>query len=139
MDTALLWSRIYDVIIKAVLSVEDAILDTSKEMGVGCSSCFELLGFDILVDSCLKYDHFPTGRPWLLEVNLSPSLACDAPLDYYLKSNLVAETLSLACIHLCDGNHDFSLHEPKAPAQSQPPLEPGHRELFLRLKASVRD
>ena len=54
VDTILLWSRIYDVIIKTILSVEDVVLDTSREMGVGHSNCFEMLGFDILIDSTLK-------------------------------------------------------------------------------------
>jgi len=45
------------------------------------------MGFDILVDSDLK--------PWLLEVNLSSSMACDSPLDMSIKSNLVVDTFNL--------------------------------------------
>ena len=37
-------------------------------------------------------------KPWLLEVNLSPSLNCDSPLDSLIKSDLVATTLNLARI-----------------------------------------
>jgi hypothetical protein len=134
VDIPLLWSRIYDVIIKAILSVEDVVLESSRNLGVGRSNCFELLGFDILIDSDLK--------PWLLEVNLSPSLACDSPLDFHLKSNLVAETLNLACIYLCDGNHDFALREKTtsgaaAAEPNQVPLGANHRELFLKLKRVV--
>ena len=51
------------------------------------SNCFELFGFDILLDSDLK--------PWLLEVNLSPSLATDSPLDHNIKSTLISDTFNL--------------------------------------------
>jgi hypothetical protein len=51
------------------------------------TNCFEVFGFDILVDSDLK--------PWLVEVNLSPSLACDSPLDLIIKTNLISDTLNL--------------------------------------------
>jgi tubulin polyglutamylase TTLL5 len=52
------------------------------------SNCFELLGFDILIDDKLN--------PWLLEVNLSPSLSCDSLLDSKIKGNLIADLLNLA-------------------------------------------
>lgn len=35
--------------------------------------CFEILGFDILVDEKLN--------PWLIEVNHTPSFTCGSPLD----------------------------------------------------------
>jgi D-alanine-D-alanine ligase-like ATP-grasp enzyme len=50
-------------------------------------NCFEIFGFDILIDSELK--------PWILEVNLNPSLSTDSPLDYRIKSNLLTDTLNL--------------------------------------------
>jgi hypothetical protein len=43
-----------------------------------------------MVDSDLK--------PWLLEINLSPSLSCDSPLDFHIKNNLVIDTLNLVGI-----------------------------------------
>ena len=54
------------------------------------SNCFELFGFDVLIDD--------TMTPWLLEVNLTPALSCDSPLDQKVKSNVVADLLSLTGI-----------------------------------------
>ena len=50
-------------------------------------NCFELLGFDILIDSLLE--------PWLIEVNLSPSLGCESSLDQRVKAALVSDLFTL--------------------------------------------
>lgn len=54
----------------------------------------ELYGFDILIDSTLK--------PWLLEVNLSPSLGCDSPLDVRVKSAMLVDLLTLVGLPTVD-------------------------------------
>jgi hypothetical protein len=40
-------------------------------------SCFELFGFDVLIDENL--------HPWLMEVNISPSLSSSSPFDKVVK------------------------------------------------------
>lgn len=49
--------------------------------------CFEILGFDILIDHKLK--------PWLLEINHAPSFSTDTPFDFKLKKDLIADTLQV--------------------------------------------
>ena len=84
---SLLWSRIYDVIIKSIISSEHYVIAALKKYNLHRNNCFEVFGYDIILDSELK--------PWLLEVNLSPSLACDSPLDLIIKSNLLADTFNM--------------------------------------------
>ncbi|XP_072545274.1 tubulin polyglutamylase TTLL5 isoform X2 [Salminus brasiliensis] len=86
-DTTLLMGQIEDLIIKAVLSAEIQIATACKMFVPHRNNCFELYGFDVLIDSNLK--------PWLLEVNLSPSLACDAPLDLKIKASMISDMFSL--------------------------------------------
>ena len=88
-DDNLLFSKIEDIMVKTIVSVEH-IVNNATEMFVPYknSNCFELFGFDILVDQKMT--------PWLLEVNLTPALSCDSPLDQKVKSNCIADLLSLA-------------------------------------------
>ena len=49
--------------------------------------CFEILGFDVILDKKLK--------PWLLEINYTPSFTADTPLDKRIKEGCVYEALEL--------------------------------------------
>lgn len=94
IDTELLWSRIYDLICKSVISGENLTFGAIKKTCMHRTNCFEVFGYDVMIDSNLK--------PWLIEINLSPSLACDSPIDMEIKSNLIANTLNLVGIKQFD-------------------------------------
>jgi hypothetical protein len=49
--------------------------------------CFELFGFDIMVDNQLK--------PWLIEVNSSPAMSMDNNIDYQIKPDLIKDIIRL--------------------------------------------
>ncbi|XP_053118488.1 tubulin polyglutamylase TTLL5 isoform X5 [Hemicordylus capensis] len=86
-DTTALMACVEDLIIKTIISAELAIASACKAFVPHRGVCFELYGFDVLIDSSLK--------PWLLEVNLSPSLACDAPLDLKIKASMISDMFTL--------------------------------------------
>ena len=67
--------------------MEPHIVSTIQRCTKHRNVCFELFGFDILLDSKLK--------PWLLEVNISPSLSSSSPLDKKIKTMLICDTLNL--------------------------------------------
>ncbi|CDS43482.1 tubulin polyglutamylase TTLL7 [Echinococcus multilocularis] len=58
------------------------------------SAAFEILGFDVILDADLK--------PWLLEVNRSPSFGVDQSLDLRVKSGLLRDALALINIRASD-------------------------------------
>jgi len=69
------------------LRIEKIIMLTCINLCSTCpnyDNCFELMGFDIIVDENL--------RPWLLEVNSSPAMAMDGPADQKVKPDLLKET-----------------------------------------------
>ena len=49
--------------------------------------CFELYGFDVLLDENLK--------PWLIEINSSPSMTANTPTDYDTKLGLLEDTYAI--------------------------------------------
>ncbi|XP_030855509.1 tubulin polyglutamylase TTLL5 isoform X2 [Strongylocentrotus purpuratus] len=86
-DAKLLLSRIEEAVNKTIICAELPVATACKMFLPYRGNCFELYGFDILVDANLK--------PWVLEVNLSPSLACEAPIDMKIKSNMCGDLFSL--------------------------------------------
>lgn len=93
-DVAELQNSIDDIIISTLLSVQPFLAHNYKAIFKNIddkkSRCFEILGFDILIDEDLK--------PWVLEVNHSPSLSCDSPFDTELKDSVITGALKIVNI-----------------------------------------
>ena len=79
VDVTMLKDRIHDVILKSLVAAEEAIPPQVNS--------FELFGYDILLDD--------TYKPWLIEVNASPAMACDNSLDKLVKNQLIEDTVRL--------------------------------------------
>ena len=74
-----LFQQMDDIFIKGLQSVQKLIINDKH--------CFELYGFDIMFDDTLK--------PWIIEVNASPSLTASSPTDYELKIGLLEDMLHI--------------------------------------------
>nr|KAJ3421414.1 Tubulin polyglutamylase ttll4 [Polyrhizophydium stewartii] len=78
--------RIKSLLVKTVMSVH------AQNMGgvrlYLANRCYELFGFDVLLDSELK--------PWLMEVNISPSMKASCDMDHALKARVAVDLLNLA-------------------------------------------
>lgn len=92
-DPVKLKQKINKLIVKTFCAVQPQLAHpyrTSQPNNIENNMCFEILGFDILIDNNLT--------PWLLEVNHSPSFNADTPFDYKVKSDLIYDTIKL--VHL---------------------------------------
>jgi tubulin polyglutamylase TTLL4 len=70
------FKKIKDLCIKTLMSVEpeiayltSSVMKNAKYKG----QCFEIYGFDVIMDQSF--------RPWLLEINVAPSLSSSSPYD----------------------------------------------------------
>ncbi|XP_050422044.1 polyglutamylase complex subunit TTLL1-like [Adelges cooleyi] len=68
--------------------------------------CFECYGFDIIIDDTLK--------PWLIEVNTSPSLTSTTNSDRVLKTRLVSDVLSVVLPPAGFPNANWHKNPPKS-------------------------
>ncbi|XP_066259801.1 tubulin polyglutamylase ttll-4-like isoform X2 [Euwallacea similis] len=91
VDTKVLWKNLQQLVIKTIISSEALITPLCEENMNSYYNCYELFGVDVLLDEHLK--------PWLLEVNISPSLHSSSPLDAYVKGPLVKTLFDLAQFH----------------------------------------
>ncbi|XP_033108260.1 tubulin polyglutamylase TTLL4-like [Anneissia japonica] len=88
IDTKAIWDNIKDLVVKTIISGESSITSMTKANVRHRYSVHELFGFDILLDENLK--------PWILEVNISPSLHSNSPLDISVKGSMIKDLLNLA-------------------------------------------
>ncbi|KAL4234903.1 putative tubulin polyglutamylase ttll9 [Mactra antiquata] len=68
-----------NIIIKSLQSVQKIIINDKH--------CFEMYGYDVLLDGNLK--------PWLIEINASPSLTASGKDDYDLKYGVLNDVLNV--------------------------------------------
>ncbi|XP_076236361.1 tubulin polyglutamylase TTLL13-like [Calliopsis andreniformis] len=97
VDVDELWRKIDEIIIKTILAAYPILkhsYHTCFPMHDKTYACFELLGFDVLLDWKLK--------PYLLEVNHSPSFHTDAQIDKDIKEGLLMDTFEMLNLHQCD-------------------------------------
>ncbi|XP_025774523.1 tubulin polyglutamylase TTLL13P-like [Puma concolor] len=98
-DPRELWGHIEDIIVKTIISAHSVLRHNYRTcfphyLSGGTCACFEILGFDILLDHKLK--------PWLLEVNHSPSFTTDSRLDREVKDALLCDAMTLVNLRGCD-------------------------------------
>ncbi|XP_071958532.1 tubulin monoglutamylase TTLL4-like [Antedon mediterranea] len=94
IDTAPIWQDIQSLIVKTIISGESTMNSMTKANVKYRYCVHELFGFDILLDESLK--------PWILEVNISPSLHSNSPLDVCIKGGMIKDLLNLAGFQIPD-------------------------------------
>ncbi|XP_061465339.1 tubulin monoglutamylase TTLL4 [Rhineura floridana] len=88
VDSEAIWEKIKDIVVKTIIASEPYIINLVKMYVRRPYCCHELFGFDVMLDENLK--------PWILEVNISPSLHSNSPLDVSIKGQMVRDALNLA-------------------------------------------
>lgn len=92
VDAKELWDQIIDIIIKTIICCETPMTRLSHVNCKNDYSSYELFGFDIILDENFK--------PWILEVNITPSLKSESNLDTSVKFRVIKDMFNLVGYHL---------------------------------------
>jgi len=82
-----IWCDIKEAIVKSILSCEKVISHWIRKKVKRRMTCFELLGYDILVDQ--------NFHVWLLEINHTPSLSPHTELENTVKKDMIHHFFNL--------------------------------------------
>ncbi|KAJ8376423.1 hypothetical protein SKAU_G00070030 [Synaphobranchus kaupii] len=112
LDVAKFWGDVSELVVKTLIVAEPHVLHAYRMCRPGQppgsdSVCFEVLGFDIILDRKLK--------PWLLEINRAPSFGTDQKIDYDVKKGVLLNALKLLNIRASDKRRNLA--QQKAEAQ----------------------
>lgn len=110
-DVTKFWSDISELVVKTLIVAEPHVLHAYRMCRPGQppgseSVCFEVLGFDILLDRKLK--------PWLLEINRAPSFGTDQKIDYDVKRGVLLNALKLLNIRTSDKRKNLAKQKAEA-------------------------
>ncbi|XP_071479544.1 tubulin monoglutamylase TTLL4-like [Diadema antillarum] len=100
IDTHAVWEAIKDVVVKTIVCSESTVNSMIKANCRSRFSVHELFGFDIMLDENLK--------PWILEVNISPSLHSNAELDVQVKGQMMKDLLNISSFMIPDKKDVFT-------------------------------
>uniref|UniRef100_U3D2D4 Tubulin polyglutamylase TTLL4 n=1 Tax=Callithrix jacchus TaxID=9483 RepID=U3D2D4_CALJA len=114
-----IWEKIKDVVVKTIISSEPYVTSLLKMYVRRPYSCHELFGFDIMLDENLK--------PWVLEVNISPSLHSSSPLDISIKGQMIRDLLNLAGFVLPNVEDVISSPSSCSSSTTSLPTSPGYK------------
>lgn len=92
VDVDKLWDQIIDIIIKAFICCEGPMSRLSHLHCRNDYSSYELFGFDIILDEDFK--------PWILEVNITPSLKSESDLDTSVKYGVIRDMFNIVGYNL---------------------------------------
>ncbi|XP_074859307.1 tubulin polyglutamylase TTLL7 isoform X3 [Carettochelys insculpta] len=100
-----------ELVVKTLIVAEPHVLHAYRMCRPGQapgsdSVCFEVLGFDILLDRKLK--------PWLLEINRAPSFGTDQKIDYDVKKGVLLNALKLLNIRTSDKRRNLAQQKAEA-------------------------
>lgn len=86
-DSAKIWREIKEVVAKSLLPSERFFTGAISKIVKQRSHAFEVFGYDILLDQQYK--------PWLLEINHTPSLAPGTNLENNVKHTMLRDLFTL--------------------------------------------
>jgi tubulin polyglutamylase TTLL4 len=87
IDYDAVFTKIKDIIVKTLIAVEAPMQSVYASSYDNRNNFYELYGFDVLVDEKLN--------PWLIEVNVCPSLNNATPLDRKIKTTMLCDILNM--------------------------------------------